>query len=76
MAQNSNTTIASADDAELRFISAPLASGGSVTADDEKRPITGVTVLVTVEGSSDPVRVELEYRYGGWWASEETTNGR
>lgn len=59
----------------LVFAPIPLASGNtlprpdvSIDADGGGRVVTAMSMLITVEGSDEPVEVALEYRFGGWWA--------
>lgn len=66
------STTPSTPHTRLVFPPLPLASGDAVPdADASNHPVTAVKVLVSVEGTSEPVEVALEYKFGGWWAPPE-----
>ena len=69
MVNHSDTPGQSISLTPLAFPPIPLASGDAVPdAERSKRLVTAMRVLVSVEGTSEPVEVSLEYRCGGWWA--------
>ena len=74
MSNDSNTPNPPSNQNLLVFPPIPLASGETHSdADGGKRLVTGVTVLVSLEGTSEPNAVSLEYRFGGWWAPAKPT---
>ena len=53
---------------------APLASGDTVyDIDGNAHPVVTVTLRITTADSDTPIEVDLESRFGGWWAPATVT---
>lgn len=69
MSQHRNHPVIPTATTVFVFPPIPLASGDTVfDPNGDKHRVVGVTVSIATEDSDTPIEVDLESRFGGWWA--------
>ena len=71
MTQQDNTTGPSKILTPVMFAPVPLVSGNSVVIGESEEQVTGVRVVISTAGSPEALEVDLEFRFGGWWATQD-----